>query len=173
MNLDEFFASLQYSAIGEWVNSAGPTFPIIESLHVVAIALVFGTILIVDLRLLGLASTSRPFTAVAHDLLKLTWGGFVLAVITGVLLFLPNATTLWLNFEFRTKMMLLLLAGINMLVFELVTVRRVGVWDITVPPPNAARIAGLLSIGLWGGVIVYGRLIGFASAVNDPFALLL
>lgn len=173
MNLQDLFTNLQYSPVGEWVNSAGPTFPIIESLHVLAISLVFGTILIVDLRLLGLASTNRQFTAVAHDLLRLTWCGFVLAVITGTLLFLPNASTLWLNFEFQTKMVLLTLAGINMMIFELVTARSVGSWNIDARPPIAARAAGLLSIGLWISVIVFGRLIGFASSVEDPFALLL
>lgn len=169
MDLATFFSDLQYSALGQWVNTAGPTYPIAESLHVIAIALVFGTILIVDLRLLGLASMSRPFTRVAHDLLKLTWFGFALAVCTGILLFLPNASNLYMNQQFQIKMVLLALAGINMLVFELVTVRDVAHWDDR-PPPNSARVAGVLSIGLWLSIIVFGRLIGFASVADDPFA---
>jgi len=171
MDLFPFFESLQNSAIAQWVNTAGPTYPIVESLHVIAIALVFGTILIVDLRLLGLASTNRPFTRVAHDLLRLTWGGFVLAVITGALLFLPNATSIYINSNFQIKMILLIAAGINMFIFEVVTARDVSVWD-TKFPPNTARLAGLLSIGLWMGVIVFGRLIGFTSVADDPFAFL-
>ena len=171
MDFSTFFDSLQNSGIAQWVNTAGPAYPIIESLHVIAIALVFGTILIVDMRLLGLASTNRPFTRVAHDLLRLTWGGFVLAVITGTLLFLPNASSIYINVNFQIKMILLALAGINMLIFELVTARNVSVWD-TVVPPNAARLAGLLSIGLWISVIVFGRLIGFTSVADDPFAFL-
>lgn len=171
MDFSTFFDSLQNSGIAQWVNTAGPAYPIIESLHVIAIALVFGTILIVDMRLLGLASTNRPFTRVAHDLLRLTWGGFVLAVVTGTLLFLPNASSIYINVNFQIKMILLILAGINMFIFELVTARNVSVWD-TVKPPNAARVAGLLSIGLWMSVIVFGRLIGFTSVADDPFAFL-
>jgi hypothetical protein len=171
MDFSTFFDSVQNSGLAQWVNTAGPAYPIIESLHVIAIALVFGTILIVDMRLLGLASTNRPFTRVAHDLLRLTWGGFVLAVITGTLLFLPNASSISINVNFQIKMILLVLAGVNMFIFELVTARNVSVWD-TVTPPNAARLAGLLSIGLWMSVIVFGRLIGFTSVADDPFAFL-
>lgn len=173
MDLSVFFNDLQNSALAQWVNTAGPTYPIVESLHVIAIALVFGTIFVVDLRLLGLASTSRPFTRVAQDLLRLTWFGFGLAVVTGVLLFLPNAAGIAVNTPFQVKMVLLALAGINMFVFEFVTARQAASWDTTLPPPNAARIAGLLSIVLWLGVIVFGRLIGFTAEVaEDPFAFL-
>lgn len=170
-NFAPFFEALQNSAIAQWVNTAGATYPIVEAIHVVAIALVFGTILIVDLRLLGVASTNRPFTRVAHDLLHLTWAGFALAVVTGTLLFLPNATSISININFQIKMVLLLLAGINMFVFELVTARNASVWD-NAAPPNSARLAGILSIGLWMGVIVFGRLIGFTSVADDPFAFI-
>lgn len=173
MDFATFFYDLQNSPVAVWVNTAGPTYPIVESLHVIALSLVFGTILIVDLRLLGFASMSRPFTRVAHDLLKATWVGFALAVVTGVLLFLPNAGSLYLNTPFQIKMVLLVLAGINMFIFELITARNVGVWDLSSPPPNAARIAGLLSIGLWLAIIVCGRLIGFMTSVSeDPFAMI-
>ncbi len=172
MDLPSFFHELQNNGLGQWVNTAGPAYPIIETFHVIALSLVFGTILIVDLRLLGLASGSRLFSRVAADLLRLTWGGFVLAAITGVLLFLPNAESLYLNVFFQTKMVLLALAGLNMFVFELVTARHVKTWDAALPPPNAARIAGLLSIGLWLAIIVFGRLIGFAPVTDDPFAMI-
>lgn len=166
-----FFAALQNSAVAQFVNTAGPTYPIVESIHVIAVALVFGTILIVDLRLLGVASTNRPFTRVAHDLLHFTWVGFALAVVTGTLLFLPNASSIYININFQVKMVLLLLAGINMFAFELVTARKASVWDNATPPPSA-RLAGFLSIGLWMGVIVFGRLIGFTSIADDPFAFI-
>ena len=68
-------------------------------------------------------------------------------------------------------MVLLLLAGVNMFAFELVTARNSSVWDNAVPPISA-RLAGLLSIGLWMGVIVFGRLIGFTSVADDPFAFI-
>lgn len=172
MDLTSFLDGLQNSGLAQWVNTSGATYPIIESLHVIAVALVFGTILVVDLRLLGVASGNRPFTRVAHDLLRFTWGGFVLAVATGSLLFLPNASSIAVNVNFQVKMILLLLAGLNMFIFEFVSARNVAVWDTTSPPPNSARIAGLLSIGLWASVIVFGRLIGFTPVADDPFAML-
>ncbi|HWK64088.1 MAG TPA: DUF6644 family protein [Rhizobiaceae bacterium] len=169
MDLHSFFQALQESSLAHFVNTAGATYPIAESLHVIAIALVFGSIFIVDLRLLGLASMAQPFTRVAGDLLRCTWCGFALALVTGVLLFLPNATQLYTNAPFLTKMALLAAAGINMLVFELITVRGVSLWD-SVNPPAEAKLAGLVSILLWTGVIVAGRLIGFTSVADDPFA---
>ena len=173
MDLATFFNDLQNSPVGVWVSTAGAAYPISECFHVIALSLVFGTILIVDLRLLGFASMSRPFTRVAHDLLRVTWAGFALALVTGVLLFLPNAGSLYSNPPFQIKMILLLLAGFNMFVFELVTARNVGTWDLTSPPPASARIAGLLSISLWTAILVCGRLIGFTAQVSeDPFAML-
>lgn len=174
MDLSVFFTELQNSWLGVWINTGGATYPTIEVFHVISLCLVFGTILIVDLRLIGVASMSRPFTRVAHDLLHLTWISFVVAVITGSLLFVANAGSIYSNLAFQIKMVLLVLAGLNMLVFELITARTAGAWDLASPPPNAARIAGLLSIALWIGVIISGRLIGFTIEVaEDPFAAML
>lgn len=171
MDLHVFFTGVQNSPVAVFVNTAGATYPIVESLHVIAVALVFGSIFIVDLRLLGLASMARPFTSIGRDLLKLTWLGFALAVVTGVLLFLPNASNLYTNVPFQMKMALIIGAGINMLVCELITVRHVALWD-SIAPPMQARVAGLLSILFWGGVVVAGRLIGFTSVADDPFAFI-
>jgi uncharacterized membrane-anchored protein len=101
----------------------------------------------------------------------LAWVGFALAVVTGVLLFLPNASNLYMNLPFQIKMVLLICAGLNMLVFETMTVRHVALWD-SLRPPMQAKIAGLLSILLWIGVVVAGRLIGFTSLADDPFAFI-
>ncbi len=67
--------------------------PFVESIHVLAAATVFGTILIVDLRLLGLPNTRRPFTRISDEMLKLTWTAFALALVTGFLMFAANANT--------------------------------------------------------------------------------
>lgn len=173
MDFTPLLSYLQYSPLAEWINTNGATYPLIESLHVLAVALVFGTILIVDLRMLGLASTNRPFTRVAKDLLHMTWVGFVLAVITGSMLFLPNATSIAANTSFQIKMILLVLAGINMFIFEFISARNVRIWDTVLPPPNTARLAGLLSILLWASIVIFGRMIGFTPVAGaDPFASL-
>lgn len=172
MDLYSFFLNMQNSGLGQFVNTFGATYPVVESLHVIAVALVFGSIMVVDLRLLGLASVNRPFTRVGIDLLRLTWLGFGLAVITGILLFLPNASSIYQNPNFQIKMVLILLAGVNMAIMELVTAKDVRVWDNDAKPPTGARIAGLLSLLFWLGVVVFGRLIGFTTVTDDPFALL-
>src|SRR5258708_39338043 len=103
--------------------------PLIESTHFIALALVFGTIAIIDLRLLGIASTERSFRRMASDILKWTWAAFALTALTGSLMFITNAPVYYHNFFFRAKMLLLALSGINMLVFELTAGRTIHGWD--------------------------------------------
>lgn len=137
-------------------------FPLIEALHVITMALVAGTIFIVDTRLIGLTSVKLPFSYVAHRMLPWTWGAFACSVVTGTLMFISNATGYYENPPFRMKMALLLLAGLNMLYFQRVTFRGVSRWD-SGRPPAAARLAGIISIGLWCSVIGFGRWIGFVA----------
>ncbi len=145
------------NAIRENVNA----FPVIESLHVLAVALVFGTILIVDLRLLGVASHRRGAQRLITELLPFTWGAFVLAVVTGSLMFISNALSYAANAQFLLKMVALAVAGLNMAWFHSTAYRRIGQWDEDMPPPLAARVAGILSILTWTTVIFLGRWIGF------------
>jgi hypothetical protein len=136
-------------------------FPSLESLHVIAITLVVGSIAIVDLRLLGLTSNRKPVTELSTEVLPWTWGCFVVALITGSLMFISKAPAYFANTPFRLKMLLLLCAGVNMLVFHFLTYRSVHRWDRDVPTLVGARVAGLLSLSFWIGVIAAGRWIGF------------
>ena len=152
----------------EWLQNTPPAiavgetwFPWVESAHVVFLAAVAGSILMVDARLLGLASQHLRISYLATRLLPLTWIAFVGAAITGGLMFMANATNYIHNKPFLIKMVLLVVLGLNMLYFHLVTYRNVGQWD-TGKPILAARMAGLLSTLLWLAVIVFGRWIGFA-----------
>lgn len=135
-------------------------FPYVESAHVVFMAIVAGTILIVDTRLLGLTSRQLRFSYLSDRMLPWTWGAFIGSVITGFLMFAAGATGYVQNTPFLVKMCLLVLAGINMLYFQLVTFRSVGNWDAG-RPPQAARLGGLASILLWTGVIGFARWTGF------------
>src|SRR5215469_16058502 len=100
-------------------------FPIVESVHVISFTLVVGTIVIVDLRLLGLASVQRSFRRMSSDILKWTWAAFAVTVATGLIMFSTNAQIYYHNPFFRTKMVLLVLAGINMGAFEVTAGRTV------------------------------------------------
>lgn len=139
-------------------------FPFLESFHVISFALVLGTIAVIDLRLLGVASTDRPFKRVAADILKWTWIAFALTAITGVLMFSTNASVYYHNFYFRSKMVLLLLAGLNMVAFELTAGRTVHQWDLARSAPTSGRVVAVLSLVIWIGTIFAGRFIGFTTS---------
>jgi len=125
---------------------------------------VFGTIAVIDLRLLGRASAERPFQRVTADILKWTWAGFLLAAVTGLLMFTTNATVYYHNLFFRLKMLLLLLAAVNMGAFELSAGRRVEEWGKNRSAPPVGRVVAVLSLVIWVGVIFAGRAIGFTTS---------
>lgn len=135
-------------------------FPWVESAHVVFLALVAGTIFLVDTRLLGLTSRNQRFTYLSDRLLPWTWGAFIGAAITGTLMFMAGASNYASNKPFLLKMGLLVLAGLNMMFFQFVTLRSVAQWD-NGRPIAAARAAGAISLVLWCLIIAAGRWIGF------------
>jgi hypothetical protein len=119
-------------------------FPVIESVHVLAICLVVGSILVVDLRLLGLASIHRPVSRVTSGILPLTWSAF--AVASGGLLFISNATKYLENDYFVAKIFLICAAGLSMAIFHATSARDLRRWENDTAPPLSARFAGGLSI---------------------------
>jgi hypothetical protein len=154
--------ALEALPLAESIRRSLYLFPTLEAIHVIALALVFGTILVVDLRILGIASTERPFSRVSGEMLKWTWAAFALAALTGSLMFITNARVYWDNTFFRVKMLLILLAGINMLVFQ-TTVARSRVWDREPRAPGLGRVCGVISMTVWVLVIGMGRTIGFTT----------
>jgi hypothetical protein len=136
-------------------------FPALECLHVICVTLVTGSVFIVDLRLLGITSNKKPVTELANEVLPWTWGLFVVAVIAGSMLFISKAPTYYDNTAFRYKMLFIVLAGINMVVFHFLTFKSVEHWDRDVPTLVGAKVAGGLSVLLWIAVVCCGRWIGF------------
>jgi hypothetical protein len=152
---------LQASSLAVYIHDRPWAFTTVELIHVFAISMVIGSIAIVDLRLLGFGSTKRPFTELAGQILPFTWAAFAIAVVAGSLLFISQATAYFTNTTFRIKMLIIVLAGINMLVFELITARGAHAWDLRPVPPAAARLAGGLSLACWVLVVIFGRWTGF------------
>jgi hypothetical protein len=144
------------SAGSEWL------FPIVETLHVLTLTVVFGSIVMVDLRLVGLTERGSSISRLTDETLPWTWTAWVLSAITGTLLFMSKAVTYYGNFQFRMKFVFMALAAVNMLIFHFGAYRKVAQWDTAVPP-TSARIAGALSIGFWVAVIFFGRWIGFKT----------
>ena len=163
MVIAEVLKSIENTDIASSIRNSLFLFPMLESIHVMGLALVFGTIAIIDLRLLGLASTHRPFRKLASDVLKWTWIAFIITFITGGLMFSTNATVYFHNPVFQAKMTLLLLAGINMGIFELTSGRSVRQWENSSSAPAAAKTVAVISLVLWVSVIFLGRWIGFTT----------
>jgi hypothetical protein len=153
---------LEGSSLAVLIHRTKPIFTAIEVVHVIAISGVILTIALVDLRLLGLASTKRPFTSLARTVLPWTWAAFAVAAIAGSLLFISQATAYFASTTFWIKMGIMALAAINMIIFEFVTVRGVESWDRDPVPPTPARLAGGISITCWALVFIFGRLTGFS-----------
>jgi hypothetical protein len=137
-------------------------FPIIETLHVIALTMVLGTIAMVDLRLLGMASRDSSVSRLSQEMLPWTWTAWCAAAVFGSLLFMSNATTYAGNLQFRLKFVCMGLAAINMLIFHFGAYRHVAQWDSGVPPVSA-KLAGGLSLLLWISVVFFGRWTGFTA----------
>jgi hypothetical protein len=165
MSTQSMLDAIERSAAAEWMRgtSAGQ---MVEATHVVSAVLLFGIVLVVDLRLLGLADASRAFTRISRETLPLVWLAFAVSVITGALMFAASAHTYVNNTAFRLKALALLGAGLNMTLFHWKTLRGVADWDQNRSSPRAARVAGLLSVVLWAAVVLLGRWIGFTKGYD-------
>ena len=137
-------------------------FPFFETIHVLALTLVVGSVGMMDLRLLGIGSRDRSITELTRSVLPWTWGAFAIAATCGLLLFSSKAAAYYVNIPFRIKIVCMLFAGVNMLVFHFVTGRNVAAWDNGRTPP-AARAAGVISLTLWVVIVATGRWIGFTT----------
>lgn len=157
---------LQGLAVARFVAQAPWAFPAVETAHVIAIALVVGSITVVDLRLLGLWWRERPVVQIADELLPWTWTAFVVAAAAGGLMFISAAVKYAGDLPFQLKMLLLALAGANMLVFHYGAYRHVADWDED-RTPRAARIAAGLSLAFWIAIVACGRMVSFTT--QDQF----
>jgi hypothetical protein len=135
-------------------------FPLLESIHVLTATFLVGSILMVDLRLLGLAATNYPVSRVVKETVPWTYSASVISVITGLGMFITRASHYVDNRAFQIKLLLLVLAGLNMAFFHLATSRRISHRDAAVVASTGARLAGASSLLLWIGVMLAGRWIG-------------
>ena len=158
--------NIQNSSLGAGIASSEWAFPIIETVHVIALVTVVGVIAIMDLRLLGLASTKKSVAAMERDTVPLTWVAFGLALVTGLLMWVSKAATYMANPYFLWKMGLMLLAGVNMFIFHRVVAKGMGTWGQPGGQiPTAAKVSGLVSLALWMVIPLCGRIVGFTLGV--------
>jgi hypothetical protein len=136
-------------------------YPIMETAHAVCIVTFAGLVIVMDLRLVGLAFAHAPLTQIQRRLFPWQMTGLGLSAATGLLLFCVDPLRYYGNVFFRVKLGLLALAGLNALSFHLTTYRTVGQWDEDPRIPVRARLAGAASLLLWFVIIVSGRLIAY------------
>lgn len=137
-------------------------FPLIESIHSLGLSAMLWPAVILDLRLLGLVMKRRTVSQVAAQFLPWVWCGFVVMVSTGVLLFSAEAVKCYDSPFFRVKLVLLVLAGVNALVFHTGVFKHADTWDHGVATPWRARMAGACSLTFWIGVVAMGRALAYA-----------
>jgi hypothetical protein len=136
-------------------------YPLVESSHVLFLMLFVGLTVVLDMRLLGLAFTWVPVSQVVDRILPWVRFGFAIMVFTGVLLFYAIPVRTYQSVWFRAKVIMLVLAAINIAYFHYRVYPRKDAWDNDARLPWMARRAGLASLILWGGVIVAGRFIAY------------
>lgn len=136
-------------------------FPLIEGSHIMALPLSVGMIVILDLRLLGLAFRDGSVSRIMREVVRWSKVGFAVAFITGVLLFTTHAGKAYGNGFFRVKLMLLLILGINAAVYQMVIYPKMTEWDLARRTPAGARLCAGLSLVAWIGVIICGRTMAY------------
>jgi hypothetical protein len=130
--------------------------------HILANTWMFGTIVFVDLRLIGAGFTRRRITDMAEQLIPWTLAGFILMFVSGALIFASDPPRYYVSTLFRIKLALMIFAGINALVFHTTVYRGVGAWDES-GTPIRARLTGALSLISWISVVIVGRAVGYFS----------
>ena len=152
------FESLEASAIGEAIRNSLWLFPVIEAFHLVGLAVIGGAILVVDFRLLGLGLRNHPVSRLARDVQPWVVGSLVVMILSGVPLFLSEATKCYYSFAFWTKMTALIAA----IVFTFTIRRRVAFAPDGRFSSASYKAVALTSLALWSTVGWGGRWIGFS-----------
>lgn len=146
---------LENTVLGTSVRESVWEFPVIETVHLFGIILLVGSSSILDLRLMGLALKSEKISKLADRILPWAWTGIAVEALTGFLLFASEATKLYYNRAFQLKMVLILMAGMNIVIFHSIH-RNVGRWEEDAIIPMSARLAGSLSLLLWIAIVSAG-----------------
>ncbi|MGB3936467.1 MAG: DUF6644 family protein [Burkholderiales bacterium] len=151
---------IEASALGVAMRQWLWLYPAVEVVHLAGIALLVGSVLVLDVRLLGFSRT-LPVRRLAAHVLPWTIGSFALILPSGLAMFVAHAGDLIASPVFALKMCLILAAGVNAAVFHAGVFRGAAAWDVGATPPAAARAAAALSLVLWLSAIACGRLLAY------------
>jgi hypothetical protein len=157
MSLYEICQLIQDSEIGTAIRESQIVFPVIESFHVLGLAISAGVIVLLDLRLTGLGMGRVMPAHIMRRLKSLYMTGFAIMVVTGALLFWAEAEKLYRSPTFRWKLVFLVIAGLNAAYYEVKYVPTMDTWDGKKELPAGAKLAGWCSLISWAAVIGFGR----------------
>jgi hypothetical protein len=166
MSLARFLQWLYQTGFSAMLRESTWAEPIFESVHVLTLTLFLGFSVLLDLRLLGVILKRKRVSEVLTQLNPWLFAGFAVMIVTGVLLFCGDPVAFYSTIFFRVKMIMVVLAGLNVLVFNWTVGRRVVEWDQGVSTPTGAKVAAILSLVLWIAIIAAGR--GIAYALPPP-----
>lgn len=145
----------------DFVNGQGWLWPFMETTHFVGMSLLIGSLLVVDLRMAG---HFRSLDLIAtHKLLPVAFIGFGLNLVTGVLFFCGDPMRYAVHAGFQLKMILVIVAGLNALLYYWKIKPGMGSWDPEGDSPMLARVVAYVSLATWTGVLLLGRLIPYVS----------
>jgi hypothetical protein len=170
VTLPDIFGWLESTPLATMIQESAYGFPIVVAVHLLGLTLSVGTLLWVDLRLLGVALRHLRVSEVYRNLAPWFFAGFATMLVTGATLFTAFASLAYGNVFFRVKMAAIVLAGANAAVLHFVTQRTSAEWDNAARPPIGARAAGFVSIALWVAVMLAGRMMSYTmfSAAPPP-----
>lgn len=156
-SLLQFCQWLQDTPISTSLRESTTLWPVLEGSHLLGMALMMAPVMMYDFRLIGVKWKADPVSKVKWSFLPITFFGFTLMVVTGALLLWSEPLKCYKSGYFRIKVVALILAGLNAMVFHSTIDRTTAQWDNSLPTPFRARVAGILSLTLWTAVIFAGR----------------
>jgi hypothetical protein len=157
MHLVSLFQWLNDSAVSVWLREGEWPFPIIETIHILGLGLSVGTIMWVDLRLMGLVTKRYRVSEIVGPLEPWAMAGFAVMFVSGLLLFISEPMKCFTTLSFQLKALMRVLTGLNVWYFHAKVYPGVAAWDEAVIAPRPARMVGIVSIVLWFGIIIAGR----------------
>jgi hypothetical protein len=159
--MQQVFRWLEATRLVSQIRDGAWLFPAIETLHILGFVILVGAAFLFDLRLLGISRSIRITALERHALPWARRSLALLVVPTGFLLFATRATEFAASGVFRWKLALIVLAGMNALVFHTRIAKTIDAWDCDLDTPVAAKLAGASSLLLWIAVITCGRLLAY------------
>ncbi len=161
--LQSFADNIAASGLNRWIAETYWLWPVLEIVHFIGLSLMFGALLTIDARLLGMFGTHDADAGSGKRLARLVWIGFCVNLASGTLFFIGDPMRYSINIGFQLKMLLILIAGLNLVVFQLRAQPLMADRDPASPAPAGARLVAAFSLLIWVGVLLLGRLIPYVG----------